>query len=559
MSVSSSSFPGRNDFFDGLRNGGPSEWDVIVIGGGITGAGVLREASRRGYRCLLLEQQDFTWGTSSRSSKMIHGGLRYLASGDWALTRDSLQERERLLDEVPGLVERIDYYLTLVRHQWPGRWAVWFLLTAYDILARINDRQFCSVASLKARFSGLDNDKISGAYRYTDAMTDDSRLVLRLLQESIANGASALNYTQVKDLFIDNDEVCGVIVQDPKTDALVTLRAASVVSATGAWADRLRNRVNSETRIRPLRGSHLVIPAARIPVSDVFTFFHPVDRRGVYVYPWEGCTVIGTTDLDHAEDLDIEASISQAEIDYLCAGYNNQFPSQPLTREDIISSWAGVRPVIGSERSKDPSKERRDHAIWSDKGLITASGGKLTTFRLIAIDVLNAASERLPSAPRIAEERFFEAPIISPEALLPSAPARAQVLIGRYGQCAESVLNISHRASGLKDDAPAASNEATETAEDPRALLGTSTYSLVECRWAARHEAVEHLDDLLLRRTRLGMVLPDAGAQLFPSLQRICQQELGWDAARWETELQRYLSIYQRFYSLPEPRNDTAA
>ena len=348
-------------------------------------------------------------------------------------------------------------------------------------------------------------------------------------------------------------------MQDPKTDALVTLRAASVVSATGAWADRLRNRVNPEKRIRPLRGSHLIIPAARIPISDVFTFFHPEDRRGVYVYPWEGSTVIGTTDLDHAEDLDIEASISQAEIDYLCAGYNSQFPSQPLTREDIISSWAGVRPVIGSERSKDPSKERRDHAIWSDKGLITASGGKLTTFRLIAIDVLNAASERLPRTPRIAEKRFFDAPIISPETLLPNAPARAQVLIGRYGQFAESVLNISYPATGMNDDTPAASNEATETAEDPRALLGTSTYSLVECRWATRHEAVEHLDDLLLRRTRLGIVLPDAGAQLFPMLQRICQQELGWDTARWDAELQRYLSIYQRFYSLPEPRNDASA
>lgn len=553
MSAEIHSFPRREDFFEDLRSGGSADWDVIVIGGGITGAGVLREASRRGYRALLLEQQDYTWGTSSRSSKMIHGGLRYLASGDWPLTRDSLQERERLLDEVPGLVERIDYYLTLVRRQWPGRWAVWFLLTVYDRLARISDRQFCSVASLKARFDGLDNDKLSGAYRYTDAMTEDSRLVLRLLQESIAGGASAINYTKVDDLLIEKGEVCGVLVEDPKTKIPIALRAATVVSATGAWADRLRNRVNPEKRIRPLRGSHLIIPAVRMPVSDVFTFFHPVDRRGVYVYPWEGTTVLGTTDLDHGEDLDIEASISQAEIDYLCAGYNSQFPSRPLAHSDIISSWAGVRPVISSETSKDPSKERRDHAIWIDNGLITVSGGKLTTFRLIAIEVLDAARDRLPGAPLIPEARFFDPPTTTAEVLLPATPARGQVMIGRYGQMAESVWQIAAPADG---GAIAAKNDSQT---DPRALLGASTYCLVECRWAARHEAIEHLDDLLLRRTRLGLLLPNAGAELFPDLQAICQQELGWDASHWATELQRYQSIYQRFYSLPERLNDAVA
>ena len=179
------------------------------------------------------------------------------------------------------------------------------------------------------------------------------------------------------------------------------------------------NIVNKEKRIRPLRGSHIIISKSLCPISDVLTFFHVEDKRGIYVYPWEGTTVIGTTDLDHDEDLDIEASISDLEVDYLLKAYNSQFPDNPLKSSDILSTWAGVRPVIGSKKNKDPSKERRDHAVWSDNGLITVSGGKLTTFRLIALDVLAAAKESLPKAKDFVDDRMFQTPEITPQSLTP--------------------------------------------------------------------------------------------------------------------------------------------
>ncbi len=515
-----------------MRRGEQLDWDIIVIGGGITGAGVLREAARRGYRALLLEQQDYSWGTSSRSSKMVHGGLRYLAAGDLKLTKHSLLERERLLAEAPGLVNRITFFFSLTKGLFPGRLAMSVILLIYDFIAGIRDHRYYNNKALQQRFPGLNDRHLKGASAYTDAMVDDSRLVLRVLQESIADGASALNYAKVNSLLVEQNQVIGVVLDDPENNTTIELRAPVVINATGAWADRLRNQLNPEKRVRPLRGSHLIIAKQLMPVTDVLTSLHPEDHRGVYVYPWEGTTVIGTTDLDHNEDLDIEASIAQSEVDYLITAFNEQFPSAQITESDIISSWAGVRPVIGSETSKDPSKERRDHAVWSDQGLITVSGGKLTTFRLIALDALTAAQACLPKAKPFSDDQVFSQPAISAEALVPSDPVWGQRLLGRYGSMAKTLL----------DDAAPTEHQ----------RIGVTDFCLAECRWALRHESVQHLDDLLLRRTRLGMVLVDAAAELFPALEKMCMTELNWNRQQWQDELARYRDIWQRYYSLPK-------
>lgn len=522
----------RTNLLTQMRRGEQLDWDIIVVGGGITGAGVLREAARRGYRALLLEQQDYSWGTSSRSSKMVHGGLRYLAAGDLKLTKHSLLERERLLAEAPGLVDRITFYFSLTKGLFPGRLAMSVILLIYDFIASIRDHRYHSNKALQERFPGLNDKNLKGASAYTDAMVDDSRLVLRVLQESIADGAFALNYAKVNSLLIEQDQVVGAVLDDPEHNTAIELRAPVVINATGAWADRLRNQLNSEKRVRPLRGSHLIIAKQLMPVTDVLTSLHPEDQRGVYIYPWEGTTVIGTTDLDHSEDLDIEASIAQSEVDYLINAFNVQFPKAQITEHDIISSWAGVRPVIGSEKSKDPSKERRDHAVWSDQGLITVSGGKLTTFRLIALDALIAAGDRLPEPQSFSDDRVFSQPTISAEALVPSNPVWGRRLLGRYGSMARKLL----------DDAAPAEHQ----------RIGVTDFCLAECRWALRHESVQHLDDLLLRRTRLGMVLVNAGAELFPALEKMCMAELGWNKQHWQQELVRYQTIWQRFYSLPK-------
>jgi glycerol-3-phosphate dehydrogenase len=529
------SFTNRDELLRAARDTQAGQWDIIVVGGGITGAGVLREAVRLGYRALLVEQRDFSWGTSSRSSKMIHGGLRYLGSGDLKLTRHSLTERERLVEEAPGLVDRTDFYFGLRKGVFPGRWLFTILLWVYDRIAGVKSFGYRNAEQSRAVFEGLGGEDLKGACYYTDGITDDSRLVMRVLQESIDAGGSAINYARVKELLIEGGEVQGVVIDDleagPQEDPAVTLRAPVVINATGAWADKLRNQLNPEKRVRPLRGSHLVIPRQRLPVSDVYSFFHPEDKRSVFVFPWEGATAIGTTDLDHSADMDVEASITEQEVDYLLDGVNTQFPEKQISRQDVISTWSGIRPVIGSERSKDPSRERRDHAVWSDQGLITVSGGKLTTFRLIALDALAAASSRLPPPVPGSNDQIFSKPVVGPEVLTPRDPGWGRRLLGRYGSAAQALLE--------------------QATEEEYAHIGNTQFCLAECRWAILREAVVHLDDLLLRRTRLGLLLERGGEQLFDQLQVMFSELIGWDAQRWEQEVDRYRKIWASHYSLP--------
>lgn len=526
-------FTDRSEMLLGMREGKHCRWDVIIVGGGITGAGVLREAVRMGYNALLVEQKDFSWGTSSRSSKMIHGGLRYLGAGDYKLTQDSLTERERLIAEAPGLVDRTDFYFGMRKGVFPGRWLFSILLWVYDRIARVKSSGYCDAQESRRRFEGLGGDDLKGACYYTDGITDDSRLVMRVLQESLEQGGNALNYVKVDKLLLENGELQGVSLVDQAGDsAPIELCAPVVINATGAWADKLRNHVTSEVRVRPLRGSHLVIPRERLPVDGVYSFFHPSDKRSVFVFPWEGATAIGTTDLDHSGDIDEEASITQEEVVYLLDGVNSQFPEKQISRADVISTWSGVRPVIGSEKSKDPSKERRDHAVWSDKGLVTVSGGKLTTFRLIALDALAAAKPRLPEPRKTGEDRIFNKTEVDPERLVPADPSWGRRLLGRYGDTARALL-------------------AAAPEEEHRRIEGTD-FCLAECRWAIQHEATVHLDDLMLRRTRVGLLLPAGGEQLFPSLSPMFRDLAHWSEAHWQREVERYRDILQRYYSLPD-------
>jgi glycerol-3-phosphate dehydrogenase len=536
-------FTDRQAMLQAMRNGEHCDWDVIIVGGGITGAGVLREAVRMGYRALLVEQKDFSWGTSSRSSKMIHGGLRYLGSGDYRLTRDSLTERERLIVEAPGLVDRTYFYFGIRKGVFPGRWLFTILLWIYDRIAKIRKSGFRDSEQARRLFPGIGGDDLKGACYYTDGITDDSRLVMRVLQESLDRGGSALNYVKVESLLVENDRVQGVrlVEQDEEASAAepIEVCAPVVINATGAWADKLRNNVNSEVRVRPLRGSHLVIPRERLPVDGVYSFFHPADKRSVFVFPWEGATAIGTTDLDHSHDIDEEASITPEEVAYLLQGVDSQFPDAQISRADVISTWSGVRPVIGSEKSKDPSKERRDHAVWSDKGLVTVSGGKLTTFRLIALDALHAAQSCLPAPHLAPEDTIFGATVIDPGQLVPGDEPWGQRLLGRYGDAAKTLL------------------EAAPEQEHQR-IEGTD-FCLAECRWAILQEATVHLDDLMLRRTRLGLLLPAGGEQLLADLAPMFRDLAGWSDARWQSEVTRYRGILQRYYSLPDSHLEHAS
>lgn len=553
MDSKPTSFTDRNTLWQALKQNPDNHWDVIIVGGGIIGAGVLREAARRGLKALLIEQRDFAWGTSSRSSKMVHGGLRYLSQGDLKLTRHSVQERERLIEEAPGLVERIGYYFLLRKGQFPGRFVMNFVLSVYDKLAGIKDHRYVDKKTVLQQFPGIQSTGLKGASYYTDTAVDDARLVLRVLQEAIQAGGEAMNYVQAKGLLkepsavseeppAEPDEpsagetqpgqVRGLVVEDVSqlqgSGEQLELRADAVINATGAWADRLRQEVIDEKRIRPLRGSHLVFPHDKLPVEAALTLFHPEDKRPVFVFPWEGATLVGTTDFDHSEDMDIEASITQDEVDYLMLILSTHYPNIILGPEDVISTYSGVRPVIGSDKNKDPSKERRDDAVWAEKGLVTVSGGKLTTFRLTAINALNAAQGWLKSSPsQIIDDRIF----VTPDAHAPRGSWLSR-MNGRYGN------NVGHLLAYAR--------------EGEQELINSTQFCLAECRWAARHESVVHLDDLLLRRTRLGLLLESGACELFPEIEEICQQELGWDRVKWQSEMLRYQGIWQEHYSLPQ-------
>jgi glycerol-3-phosphate dehydrogenase len=502
-------------------------WDVIVIGGGITGAGLLREAARRGLRALLLEQRDFAWGTSSRSSKLVHGGLRYLRQGHFLLTRAAARERVRLIEDAPGLVEPLGFLVGAPAGSARRRLLLRLGLATYDVLAGRRTHRHLTPAEFALRAPSISQADFKGGFRFEDAQTDDARLVLRVLRDAAADGALALNAVRVEGLLRAQGGVAGVAVRDVESGRTAEVQAKAVVNATGAWADLLRGQMGEPPRLRPLRGSHITFPAWRLPAADALMLEHPDDGRVVFVIPWEGVTLVGTTDLDHAQPLDEEPSASRAEIDYLLRALQARLPSLGLEASDVVSTFCGVRPVIGTGQAR-PSSEPRDHVVWEEAGLLTVTGGKLTTFRLIANDALRALARR-PNLPLRSVPSALPSPLPSP-AVLDAPPALQRRLRGRYGPEADDLV------------AAAAPGEME--------LIPGTHAPWAELRWAARAEAVVHLDDLMLRRSRLGLLVAQGGAALLPRVRAICQPELGWDDARWEREERDYRTLWSAHYSL---------
>ncbi|MDN3397778.1 glycerol-3-phosphate dehydrogenase/oxidase [Psychrobacter sp. APC 3426] len=531
-------------------------WDMLIIGGGITGAGIAREAARRGLAVLLIEQKDFAWGTSSRSSKMVHGGLRYIASGDYKTTLLSVRERERMLSEASGLVNEMHYVMPHYKGKFPPPWIFNTLLRVYDRLAGKRYFTYFKREAFLSLNPHIKQDKFLGASQFSDAVTDDSRLVMRVLDEAINDGAQAINYLKAESL-ITNEQglVVGATLKDTSSEDNAHSNAQSydvyakvVVSATGAWADTLRMQASKQTeqsfhkQIRPSRGSHLVVSKERLPIKQAYTFLHPVDKRAVFVFPWENRTVLGTTDLDHPPLDDSEVGITNEEVDYLLTATNDLFSDADLNREDVISTWAGVRPLIsegGDGKRVSPSKEKRDHSVWLDNNLVTVSGGKLTTFRLIALDVLEKCQEVLALDKSVIQNQTIDGDHVFSDTT-PTHPkftalpkALQQRLQGFYGLQLDTLLELAH--------------------DEDLAYITDSNTIWAEIRFAARHEQVIHLDDLLLRRTRLGLILPHGAMTPLIStrLKQICQQELGWNEQKWQQEVARYQDLWQRYYHLP--------
>ncbi|MDH4218269.1 MAG: glycerol-3-phosphate dehydrogenase/oxidase [Candidatus Aminicenantes bacterium] len=509
-------------------------WDLIVIGGGITGAGILAVAARCGLRVFLLEKADFASGTSSRSSKMVHGGLRYLKRMQIRLTRESVRERQRLLSEAPGLVEPLGFIYPVYEGDRPSPWLVEVGLGIYTRLASdAGEYRRLDAVDIGMMAPGLKTRNLERGFHYWDAQTDDSRLVLRVLNDGLLAGkgrAAALNYAPVIGLETARGRVQGVHIRDALTDKPATVSTNLVINATGVWADRLRSETDPKKRLRPLRGSHLYFSSLRFPVYQAIAFSHPDDGRPVFAYPWEGITLVGTTDVDHTLSLDKEPSISIDEADYLLRAVQSHFPELELTKEDVLTTQTGIRPVVDTGKD-DPSAESRDHVLWPEQGLLTVTGGKLTTFRSIAVDVLREAHDLKKKIPE-PDEDTPALDIFDPDkSFLGLDPHISRRLWGRYGAAAPALV----------DSAP----------DHLHSIPGTP-YLWAELLWAARNEAVCHLDDLLLRRLRLGILLSDGGQGLLPRMKALIQKRLDWDDTRWKKEVERYRNLWQTAHGLPQ-------
>jgi glycerol-3-phosphate dehydrogenase len=515
----------RQKRFDEIKQ---KKLDLIVIGGGITGAGILHEAARAGLKSALFEAKDFAWGTSSRSSKMVHGGLRYLAQGQFDVMRECVTERERLLKEAPGLVDPL-LFLVAVYGSHFRRLSYEVGLSVYDLFAGRRTHSYYAKKEFLELAPGIRTEGMIGGFSYEDAQTDDARLVLRVLDEAERAGAVALNYAPVVDLLFDGGKVAGVEIKDNVSAEIWQIRAPIVVNATGAQTDHWRTKIGAKPVIRPLRGSHIVFRAARLPIPHVVAFGHPFDGRNVFACPWNQHVFVGTTDLDHSLPLDLEPRIAVEELSYLMAAANYAFPDLALEIEDVTSTWAGVRPVIGSGKA-EPSKESRDALIQEERGLFSVAGGKLTTFRSTAHEVLERVARQLGTRVKLSGGPLFRHDTsIALPANLPDSTRRR--LTGQYGSEAIKVIKDAS-ASDLEE-------------------IPDANFLWTELRYAARNGDVVHLEDLLLRRARFGFTLRHGGANLLDRVRTTVQSELAWNDQRWQEEERNYLKLIDESYSVP--------
>ena len=371
-------------------------WDIIVIGGGAVGMGTALDAAARGYSCVLFEQHDFCKGTSSRSTKLIHGGVRYLAQGNVSLVREALHERGLLLRNAPSLVKPLRFVVPC--ESFWGRWYYWFGMKCYDALAGrlgIKSSHQLSTAEVQSAIPGLRTDSLNGGVAYFDAQFDDARLVIGVAQKVQELGGVPLNYMQVTNLITQNGRVSGVQVNDVETGSQYEVTGKVVVNATGAFSDDIRRMESASApqMIAPSQGIHLVVDLKFLGGEDAIMIPKTKDGRVLFAIPWLGRAVLGTTDTP-VERASLEPAALEEEVNYLIEHFADYLKPTP-TREDVLSVYVGLRPLVRPKTEAGAtSKISREHRIvQSAGGLISILGGKWTTFRKMAEDVVNACEE----------------------------------------------------------------------------------------------------------------------------------------------------------------------
>ena len=506
-------------------------FDLIIIGGGITGCGILLDAAQRGLRPLLVEKGDFASGTSSRSSKLIHGGLRYLKEMQFRVTKMACQERDRMLALNPLLVRPVRFvYPASHGDRVPG-WTVDLGLWMYDRLTHRSDKHaHLERQEVEDLAPGLDTERLDRAMIYTDALTDDAQLTLAVAATGCAYGGRALTRTQVVEALRGaTGRVQGVVVRDLESGKTHHIAAHLIVNATGVWVDEMRQLLGFEgARLRPSRGSHLILSSSRLPLNAALTVPSPEDGRPVFLIPHPEGVLVGTTDIFHEGGLD-DPRVTSKEMRYLLATVQSHFPKKSISEEDIVASFAGLRPILGTH-TDNPSEASREEELWEEDGVLSIAGGKLTTWRAMAEEAVDEALLLLPEEIAMAAEPCYTAGT----PLLGLAPSDLAQRLRQLGPEIDASV-AEGMARRLRSTAWWAVREIRDPT-DLHPLISGTDLSAAEVRAHLGYGGVLHLEDLLLRRVRLGLWSPELAKEMASRLRPFFEEIKGWDHHRWQAE-----------------------
>ncbi len=517
-----------NDLKDG-------HFDVLVIGGGVTGAGTALDAATRGLKVAMVEARDFASGTSSRSSKLFHGGLRYLEQLNFSLVAEALKERELMLTTIaPHLVHPVPFLYPLTHRAWERPYVASGLML-YD---NINGKQSVPRQKHLTRtgalrlFPSLKKDVLTGAVRYFDAQADDARHTMTVVRTASNYGAVVRNSTEVVQIVKEADRVVGAVVRDVESGEETTVHAKVVVNCTGVWTDDVQKMAGGRGRfhVRASKGVHILVPRDRI-AGEVGLILR-TEKSVLFVIPFGQQWIIGTTDTDWVYDLAHPAATSK-DIDYILDHLNDVLTT-PISRDDILGVYSGLRPLLAGE-SEDTSQLSREHAVARPQpGLISIAGGKYTTYRVMAEDAIDACKEDLGSikdsvtefVPLVGAEGYKAMVNLKDELAKEAGIStwRIEHLLGRYGSLLGELL-------ALGDDDP--------TMLEP--LQNAGEYLRAEIKYAVTHEGAKHITDVLARRTRISIDTKHRGTECVEETAQIMAAELGWDEDTRQHEITAYV------------------
>jgi len=488
-------------------------FDLLIIGGGINGAGIARDAALRGLSVGLIERDDFASGTSSRSSRLVHGGVRYLEHGYFHLVFESSRERRILLHIAPHLVRPLQFTWPVYRGARIPRWKLNAGLWLYDLLAAFRNvarHHALSVTQVLAAEPKLKRDGLRGGATYFDAATNDARLTIANVIDAVSAGTAALNYAEVTSLTFERGRVTGATVRDRFAQHVFEVRAKAVVNATGPWTDAISRIESPSSRPAVLgtKGVHVAVPAERVGNRAAITMLAHADQRVMFVLPGGTHTIIGTTDTPTDERPD-QVRATRADVQYLLDGANAYFPEAKLTADDVVCAWAGIRPLIASGNSGDPAGASREHAITvGPRGVIAVTGGKLTTYRSMSEEVADRVQSYLGQ---------------------PRTPSRTGTRL------------LPGFASRPDEGDPAGEQ-----------IVAGLPYTVADVIAAAEHEFACTIADVLVRRTHLAFETRDHGVAVAPRVAELLAPRLGWTTSDVARELADYRAEAARLFTIDE-------